>query len=101
MSEVSREEAIKELEFCKDMILFNPNTGETYTVDYIESVNDDNARLYKACDKAIADMVKLQKIEEIINLCNNPCKDCRFFGENGRECIFLKHDEIEKIVRGE
>ena len=65
MSEMSREETIKELEFCKDMILFNPNTGETYTVDYIESVNEDNARLYKACDKAISDMEKLQKIEAL------------------------------------
>jgi hypothetical protein len=68
MSEVSREEAIKELEFCKDMILFNPNTGETYTVDYIESVNEDNARLYKACDKAISDMQKLQKIKALYGI---------------------------------
>jgi hypothetical protein len=68
MREMTREEAIKEFEFCKDMILFNPNTGETYTVDYIESVNDDNARLYKACDKAIADMEKLQKIEALYGI---------------------------------
>lgn len=68
MSEVSREETIKEFEFCKDMILFNPNTGETLTLDYVELVNDDNARLYKACDKAISDMEKLQKIEALYGI---------------------------------
>ena len=96
---MSREEAITEFEFAKDMILFNPTTGETLTLDYVESVNDDNVRLYKACDKAISDMTKLQKIEDALgrDCLSDDMEKCNFDGLCDAHTVSV----IEHILRGE
>ena len=52
------EEVIREFELCREMILLNPSTGATYTLEQIKSWNDDNYRLYVACGIAIEAMKK-------------------------------------------
>lgn len=85
---MNREEAIAIL---KDVVM---NT---------DKLNKDGApiEVVNAMLKGIEELEKLQKIEEIVNLCDNPCKSCRFFEKGSKACIFLKYEEIEKIVRGE
>ena len=47
------EEAIQQLEFDREMILFDPTTGETITPEVLKIGNQDNYRTYLADEMAI------------------------------------------------
>lgn len=87
MSEISREEAIKELDVM----------GGNCSTDYD----------YKVCHQAIADMEKLQRIEEILKKGHKKCikcdVNCDYFTVASEEYCkkLIEYDEIKRIVRGE
>ena len=66
------EEAISCLEFDRNMILFNPNTGELLTLEYVEACNPMNYKLY------IADGIAIEALKKQIPLeCNkSSCPGC-------------------------
>ena len=66
------EEAISTLEFDRDMILFNPSTGEDLTLDYVQACNPMNYKLY------IADGIAIEALKKQIPLeCNkSSCPGC-------------------------
>ena len=87
MNEMSREEAIKNL------------SQVMQSLDYIEIDEELN--------KAISDMKKLQKIEEIMENGAEKCEECEvdcdyFIVATGGYCLkLIEYDEIEMIVRGD
>lgn len=59
------EEAIEQLEFDRDMILFDPTTGEKITPEILKELNEDNYRAYVADGVAIEALKEIQKYREI------------------------------------
>lgn len=55
---MTNEEAIKQLEFDKDMILFNPSNGEVQSIEQVKIHNEDNYNTYMADCKAIEALEK-------------------------------------------
>ena len=59
------EEAIQQLEFDREMILFDPTTGETITPEVLKIGNQDNYRTYLADEMAIEALKEIQQYREI------------------------------------
>lgn len=59
------EEAIKQLEFDRAMILFNATTGEEITPEILKLINEDNYRTYVADGVAIEALKKIQQYRAI------------------------------------
>lgn len=59
------EEAIKQLEFDRAMILFNATTGEEITPEILKLINEDNYRTYVADGVAIEALKEIQQYHEI------------------------------------
>ena len=58
-------EAIVQLNFDMEMIRFNPETGETLTLEQIKARNEDNYKTYLADEMAITALIEIQKYREI------------------------------------
>lgn len=59
------EEAIKQLEFDRAMILFDPTTGEEITPEILKALNKDNFLTYVADGVAIEALKEIQQYREI------------------------------------
>jgi len=80
---MTNEEAIKQLEFDKEMILFNPNNGEHQTIEQVKIHNEDNYNAYIADCKAIEALEKqipkkpvLDDIQHVRYTMNYKCTAC-------------------------
>ena len=67
------EEAIQQLEFDREMILFDPTTGETITPEVLKIGNQDNYRTYLADEMAIEALKEIQQYREIVTV--EACRD--------------------------
>ena len=59
------EEAIKQFEFDRDMILFDPSTGEEISPEMLKLINKENYLTYAADGVAIEALKEVQKYQEI------------------------------------
>ena len=59
------EEAIKQLEFDRAMILFDATTGEEITPEILKLINEDNYRTYVADGVAIEALKEIQQYRAI------------------------------------
>ena len=73
------EEAIQQLEFDREMILFDPTTGETITPEVLKIGNQDNYRTYLADEMAIEALKEIQQYREI-----GTVEECRDAVERAR-----------------
>ncbi len=81
---MTENEAIVQLNFDMEMIRFNPDTGETLTLEQIKAQNEDNYNTYLADETAITALLEIQAyraigtVEEFKALKENQreCKDC-------------------------
>lgn len=62
---MTTEEAIKQLEFDRAMILFNATTGEEITPEILKLINGDNYRTYVADGVAIEALKEIQQYRAI------------------------------------
>ena len=58
-------EAIVQLNFDMEMIRFNPDTGETLTLEEIKARNEDNYKTYLADELAITALTEIQQYRAI------------------------------------
>jgi len=81
------EEAIQQLEFDREMILFDPTTGETITPEVLKIGNQDNYRTYLADEMAIEALKEIQQYREI-----GTVEECRDAVERARSLdAYVKH----------
>ena len=73
------EEAIQQSEFDREMILFDPTTGETITPEVLKIGNQDNYRTYLADEMAIEALKEIQQYREI-----GTVEECRDAVERAR-----------------
>ncbi|OUQ43036.1 hypothetical protein B5E64_15335 [Drancourtella sp. An12] len=73
------EEAIQQLEFDREMILFDLTTGETITPEVLKIGNQDNYRTYLADEMAIEALKEIQQYREI-----GTVEECRDAVERAR-----------------
>lgn len=73
------EEAIQQLEFDREMILFDPTTGETITPEVLKIGNQGNYRTYLADEMAIEALKEIQQYREI-----GTVEECRDAVERAR-----------------
>ena len=70
---MTENEAIIQLNFDMEMIIFNPYTGENLTLEQIKAHNEDNYKTYLADELAITALTEIQQyraigtVEEIEN----------------------------------
>lgn len=62
---MTEKEAIKQLEFDREMILFDPLTGETIEPEMLKLINEDNYKTYIADEMAIKALEEIQQYREI------------------------------------
>lgn len=62
---MTENEAIRQLEFDQEMILFDPTTGETITPELLKIGNQDNYRTYLADGMAIEALKEIQQYRKI------------------------------------
>lgn len=58
-------EAIQQLEFDREMILFDPATGEVTTPEILKALNKENYLTYVADEVAIEALKEIQQYREI------------------------------------
>ena len=58
-------EAIVQLNFDMEMIRFNPETGETLTLEQIKAQNEANYKTYLADEMAITALIEIQQYRAI------------------------------------
>lgn len=73
------EEAIQQLEFDREMILFDLTTGETITPEVLKIGNQDNYRTYLADEMAFEALKEIQQYREI-----GTVEECRDAVERAR-----------------
>ena len=69
---MTEKEAIQQLEFDREMILFDPLTGETIEPEMLKLFNEDNYKTYIADELAIKALEEIQQYREI-----GTVKECR------------------------
>lgn len=62
---MTEKEAIQQLEFDREMILFDPTTGENMTLEVVKALNKDNYFTYLADGIAILALKEIQQYREI------------------------------------
>lgn len=62
---MTENEAIVQLNFDMEMIRFNPDTGETLTLEQIKAHNEDNYKTYLADEVAITALLEIQQYRAI------------------------------------
>ena len=80
------EEAIKQLEFDRDMILFDPTTGEEITLEVLKSINKDNYLTYIADEVAIEAIKEVQQYREIGTV--EECRKAMEKQKNRKSCKY-------------
>lgn len=83
------EEAINQLQFDQDMILFSPNSGEKLTLEQVKYRNEDNYRAYIADELAIKALVK--------QIPKKPCTEISKKSDEGYYCCPNCKNHIEVI----
>ena len=97
------EEAIKQLEFDRAMILFNATTGEEITPEILKLISGDNYRTYVADGAAIEALKEIQQyraigtVEDFVNLKRGAAimSDLYKFGYTLDETIETMRDVID------
>lgn len=62
---MTENEAVVQLNFDMEMIRFNPETGETLTLEQIKAQNEDNYKTYLADEMAITALIEIQQYRAI------------------------------------
>lgn len=75
---MTEKEAIVQLNFDMEMIRFNPETGETLTLEQIEAQNEANYKTYLADEMAITALIENQQYKAI-----GTVEELRSMKENG------------------
>lgn len=72
---MTEKEAIQQLEFDREMILFDPTTGENMTLEVVKALNKDNYFTYLADGIAILALKEIQQYREIGTV--EECREAR------------------------
>lgn len=80
------EEAIKQLEFDRDMILFDPSTGEEITPEMLKLINKENYLTYAADGVAIEALKEVQQYREIGTV--EECREAVEKKKNRKSCKY-------------
>ena len=62
---MTENEAVVQINFDMEMIRFNPETGEHYTLEQIKAHNEDNYNTYIADEMAITALLEIQQYRAI------------------------------------
>lgn len=65
VSDMTENEAIKQLEFDKAMIMFDPTTGENLSIEYVKMHNKDNYLAFLADEEAIKALKEVQEYRRL------------------------------------
>lgn len=73
---MTEKEAIQQLEFDREMILFDASTGETIEPEILKLLNEDNYKTYVADELAIKALKEIQKYREMEDKLRSKYGEC-------------------------